>query len=51
MKTRINPITYLALILTTATLLQGCGGKSEQMENSTGSNSKIESVTKPQHKP
>ena len=44
MKTRINPITYLALILTTAALLQGCGGKAEQVENGVGSNSKIESV-------
>ena len=44
MKLRINPLTYLALFLTTATLLQGCGGKSEQVENSTGCNSKIESV-------
>ena len=41
MKTRINPITYLTLVLTTATLLQGCGGKAEQGGNSTGSNSKI----------
>lgn len=44
MKIIPNPIIYLALILTTATLLQGCGGKSEQVENSTGSNSKIESA-------
>lgn len=44
MKLRINPLTYLALILTTATLLQGCGGKAEQIGNSTGSKSNIESV-------
>lgn len=44
MKTRINPITYLALFLTTATLLQGCGGKAEQVENGTGSKSEIGSV-------
>lgn len=44
MKTRINPITYLALFLTTATLLQGCGGKADQVENGVGSNSKIESI-------
>ena len=44
MKTRINPITYLTLVLTTATLLQGCGGKAEQIGNSTGSKSNIESV-------
>ena len=41
MKIIPNPITYLALILTTATFLQGCGGKAEQVGNSTGSNSKI----------
>lgn len=37
-------LTCLALFLTTAALLQGCGSKAEQVENSTGSNSKIESV-------
>lgn len=44
MKIRITPLTYLALVLTTATLLQGCGGKAEQIGNSTGSKSNIESV-------
>lgn len=44
MKIIPKPLTCLALFLTTATLLQGCGGKAEQVENSTGSNSKIESV-------
>ena len=44
MKTRINPITYLTLVLTTATLLQGCGGKAEQVENGAGSKSEIGSV-------
>ena len=44
MKTRINPLTYLALFLTTASLLQGCGNKAEQVENSTDSKSEIGSV-------
>lgn len=47
MKSPIKPITYLALFLTTAALLQGCGGKAEQVENGVGSNSKIESVAQP----
>ena len=47
MNITLKPITYLALFLTTATLLQGCGSKAEQVENGVGSNSKIESVAQP----
>ena len=41
---KIKFITSIALFLTTASLLQGCGGKAEQVENCVGSNSKIVSV-------
>lgn len=44
MKIIPKPLNCLALVLTTATLLQGCGNKAEQVGNSAGSNSKIESV-------
>ena len=44
MKSTLKLITYLALFLTTAALLQGCGNKAEQVGNSTGSNSEIGSV-------
>ena len=44
MKIIPKPLTCLALFLTTAALLQGCGSKAEQVENSTGSKSDIGSI-------
>ena len=41
---KIKFITSIALFLTTASLLQGCGGKAEQVENGAGSKSEIGSV-------
>lgn len=44
MKIIPKPLTCLALFLTTAALLQGCGSKAEQVGNSTGSKSDIGSI-------